>query len=241
VVAIDDCATDIRKLFIELDREIAFNPGQYVQLAVPGSNATRSYSLANRPSASRQIELHVRRTPAGLASDGWIFKSLSAGDKVALSGPYGRFFFREAREEPVILVAGGTGLAPIKSMILDVLDRGLDRKMILYQGARTADTLYDYELFRQLESEHPGLRYRPCLSESEADGYETGLVTDVLDHELPTCRGYVGYVCGPPPMVDAALKTFMKKRLFPRDIYREDFYDESDRLSGGVRSPLLKR
>ena len=68
-----------------------------------------------------------------------------------------------------------------------------------------------------------------------------GLVTDVIEADFDRCAGHVGYVCGPPPMVDAALKLLMRKRLFPRDIYREDFFDESDKAAGGVKSPLLKR
>lgn len=241
VSGIEDCAVDVRKVFIDLDEDMEFNPGQYVLLTVPGANVVRSYSMANTPSMSRRVELHIRRTPNGVASDGWIFNSLSVGDEVDLSGPFGRFFLREVREEPAIFVAGGTGVAPIKSIIRDVLERGLGCEMFLYQGARTLDMLYDVEFFLRLETEYPQFRYRPCLSEETVEGYCTGLVTEVLDREFETCHGHVGYVCGPPPMVDAALKTFMRKRLFPRDIYREDFYDESDRASGGVRSPLLKR
>lgn len=242
VTAIEDCAADTRRLLIDLGRALKFNPGQYVSIEVPGAHATRSYSMANPPSEPRRIELHIRRTPDGLASDGWIFKSLAVGDQVHLSGPYGRFFLRGARAEPILLIAGGTGLAPIKSMVRHILELGLDRTITLYQGARTTDMIYDVEYFTGLAKRYPDrFTYRPCLSDEQHAGYATGNVTDVLDADIPTCRGHVAYICGPPPMVDAALKTLMRKRLFPRDIYREDFYDASDKATGGVRSPLLKR
>lgn len=241
VTRIDDCAADIRKLFIELDGELLFNSGQYISMTVPSGRITRSYSMANSPVSTRQIELHVRRSPGGLATDGWIFRSLEVGDQVDLSGPYGRFFYRERRTEPIIFVAGGTGLAPIKSIIRDILERGHNRDLLLYQGARDFDSMYDVEYFRNLAAEIPSLVYRPCIDAGVIEGFEDGMVTDVLDREIDSCRGMVAYVCGPPAMVDASLKTFMHKRLFPRDIYREDFYDESDRAMGGVRSPLLRR
>ncbi|KWW97604.1 oxidoreductase [Carbonactinospora thermoautotrophica] len=242
VAAVEDCATDTRRLLIDLDHDIAFNPGQYVSLEVPGTGVSRTYSMANPPAESRRIELHIRRTPGGLASDGWIFKTLAPGDTVRLSGPYGRFFWRPARTEPAICIAGGTGLAPIKAMIRHVLETGADREIILYHGGRTAAHMYDVDYFRALEEAHPDrFRYRPCLSDEQAAGYQTGLVTDVLAAEMDTCRGHVAYVCGPPPMVEAALRTLMAKRLFPRDIYREDFYDASDKAAANVRSPLLKR
>ncbi|MCQ4079125.1 FAD-binding oxidoreductase [Streptomyces sp. RB6PN25] len=242
VAAIEDCATDTRRLTVDLDDDIAFNPGQYLQVSVPGTRVTRTYSMANPPSDRRRIELHVRRVRGGLATDGWIFKNLVIGDELRVSGPYGRFFFHEMRNEPVLLIAGGTGLAPIKSMVQHVLAGEAQQQMTLYQGARSVDMLYDVDFFRTLEEERPGrFRYRPCLSAQEVDGFETGLVTDVLDREMASCRDHVAYVCGPPPMVDAAIKTLMGKRLFPRDIYREDFFDESDKASGGLKSPLLKR
>ena len=111
--------------------------------------------MANPPSEPGRIELQVRRTPGGLATDGWIFKSLQAGDSLRLSGPYGRFFLREARTEPAILIGGGTGLAPLKSIVRHVLEGGLPQRLYLYQGARTQADLYDVDLFRGLEQDYP--------------------------------------------------------------------------------------
>jgi phenol/toluene 2-monooxygenase (NADH) P5/A5 len=241
VVSVDDIARETRRLLIDLDGEMRFNPGQYVTIDVPGTGQTRTYSMANPPGEPSRVELQVRRSPGGLATDGWIFKTLQQGDTVHLSGPYGRFFLRETREEPAILIGGGTGLAPLKSIVRHVLEGGLTHRLYLYQGARTRADLYDVEFYRALEEEYPGqLTYRPCLSEEEWDG-PRGLVTDVFAADFETGRGHTAYLCGAPAMVEAAMKTLMKKRIFPKDIYREDFFDQSDKATGGVRSPLLRR
>jgi phenol hydroxylase P5 protein len=143
VVELEEIARDIRLVRLALEEPLPFAPGQYVSLSVPGSAATRTYSMANPPKDHRVVELHVRRTPGGLASDGWVFSTMAVGDPVALSGPYGRFVFRRARPEPVIMIAGGTGLAPMLSMIRDVLADPDDEHVIrLYQGARTRADLY---------------------------------------------------------------------------------------------------
>jgi phenol hydroxylase P5 protein len=240
VAEIDECAREIRRLHIDLDADIVFNAGQYVQVAIPGKAVTRSWSMANPPGQPRRIELQIRRTVGGLGTDGWVFKDLAIGDQVALSGPYGRFFFREARPEPAILIGGGTGVAPLKSMVRHVLETG-EQQLTLYQGARTRADLYDSDFFRDLQRGHPDrFTYRPALSDERADGYAHGLVTDAVEADFESCRGHVAYLCGPPPMVEAALKTLMRKRLFPRDIYREDFFDASDKATGGIRSPLIK-
>jgi phenol/toluene 2-monooxygenase (NADH) P5/A5 len=240
VRAVEDCARETRRLLLDLDAEIVFNPGQYAQIAIPGQGVTRSWSIASPPSQPGSIELQVKRTPGGLGSDGWVFKNLAVGDTVQLAGPYGRFFLRPARTEPVILIGGGTGVAPLKSMVQHVLHGGLPHQLYLYHGVRTRADLYDDELFARLEQRFPGqFTYRPVLSDEQADGYAHGLVTDAVDADFAACRGHVAYLCGPPPMVDAALKTLMSKRLFPRDIYREDFFDARDK-AGGVRSPLLR-
>ena len=241
VVAVEEPGRDIRRLRIALDRPLRFNAGQYVSLKLPGSDETRSYSLANPPSVGSELELHVKRTPGGKASDGWIFSRLAVGDSIELAGPFGRFFLRPQRSEPVLMVAGGTGLAPLMSMIRHILDVGLPQTVCLYHGARSRADLYDADRLADLAEKHPGrLRYVPCLSEEAWDG-RRGLVTEVIAEDFSRCAGHVAYVCGPPPMVDATLKVLMERRLFPRDIYREDFYDESDKANGAVRSPLLRR
>lgn len=243
VGSVEDVAIDVRRLVLHLDSELHFNAGQYVQITVPGKGVVRAYSLANPPSQPRRIELHIRRTPGGLATDGWIFTALATGDTVQLAGPYGNFSFREQRREPAILVAGGTGVAPMKSIVRHVLEGDLDRSLTLYQGARRHDGFHEHDYFSELAANHRDrFQYRPCLSDETHPDYASGTVVDVADADLPTLRGYVGYLCGPPPMVEAAIKMLMGKRLFPRDIYREDFLDESYKADGiGVRSPLLKR
>lgn len=242
VTEISDIARDTRRVGLELDSDMTFAPGQYVAIEVPGQGCTRTYSMANPPGQSRDVELHIRRTRGGRATDGWVFADMAVGDKVNLSGPYGRFVFRVARDEPAVMVAGGTGLAPIMSMIRHVLaDPDSEQVLYLFQGAREEQDLYAVEELRALAASHPDrFHYRPCLSEQQWDG-ATGMVTDVIDSEFERLQGHVGYVCGPPPMVDAAMKLLMRKRLFPRDIFREDFFDESDKAAGGMKSPLLKR
>jgi len=238
---IEECARGTRRLLIDLDSEITFNAGQYIQVEIPGKDVNRSWSMANSPGQPGRVELQIRNTPGGLATEGWVFKDLAVGDQIKLIGPYGRFFFRAARSQPAILIGGGTGLAPLKSIVRHVLESGLPQQMFLYQGARAEADLYDVDYFRDLEKQFPDqFTYRPCLSDEEADGFAHGMVTDVVDSDFPTCRGHVAYLCGPPPMVEAAIKLLMKKRLFPRDIYREDFFDSSDKATGGVRSPLMK-
>lgn len=241
VTLVEDCARDIRRLRLRLDGDLQFNPGQYVQVQIPGHPVTRSWSVASPPGITNEIELNIRRTAGGLATDGWVFAGMTEGDQVALSGPYGRFFLREQRIEPAILIGGGTGLAPLKSMVRHVLETNAPQRMYLYHGARTIADLYDVDYFTDLEDRSAGqLSYRPVLSEESVEGIRHGNVTDAVDADFDTCRGHVAYLCGPPPMVEAALKMLMSKRLFPRDIYREDFFDSSDKATGAVRSPLLR-
>ncbi|MBL8930877.1 MAG: 2Fe-2S iron-sulfur cluster binding domain-containing protein [Kineosporiaceae bacterium] len=260
IVALEDVAVDTRRVIVELDRDMTFDAGQYMAWQIPATRAggasgvTRTYSMANPPSQGRRLEFQIRRTPGGVCSDGWVFRDLAVGEQVSLAGPYGRFTVRMRRTEPAVMIAGGTGLAPIASMIKRVLqdetqaDRPGPSRILLYQGARTRAALYDVELFRDLATRHPDrFVYRPCLSEEEvtpeleAQGYAAGLVTDVVAADNASLAGHVAYLCGPPAMVEAAMKTLMSRRLFPRDISREEFLDESNRHSGGLRSPLIKR
>lgn len=241
VASVADVAPDVRVVALELDDDLHFNPGQYVQVHVPGTDATRSFSLANPPAQRRRLELHVKRTPGGLATDGWLFATVAPGDPVQVTGPFGQFCFRPARPEPMLLLAGGTGLAPIKSIVAHVLGQALERAMTVYHGVGTEADLYDRAWFEAAAAAHPDkLTFRPSLSRGTWEG-RTGRVPDQLDADFARCAGHVAYVCGSPTFVDAVVRALMSKRLFPRDIAREDFYDLRDKLGTAIRSPLLKR
>lgn len=248
-------ARDTVRLVVEADRDVAFNAGQYMKFTVPArdglATVDRTWSIASPPTETRRLEFHIRLVPGGRGTEGWVFKDLDVGSGVEMSGPYGRFVLHTGQDSHAILVAGGTGLAPIKAM----LRHGLENEayagdMTLYQGARSREWLYDVDTLSALADEYGQFTYRPCLSEETpeqvaASGddptrYGFGLVTDVIAADHPSLSGCKGYLCGPPLMVEAALKTLMAKRLFPRDIYREEFFNEGDK-GGGVASPLIKR
>lgn len=241
VEVLEEVAPDVRRLVIALDTPLSFNPGQYVLLDVPGGEQ-RPYSIASTPADATRIELHVKRTADGLATDGWVFKSLQIGDAVSLSGPYGRFSFRPARTQPILLLGSGTGLAPLKSMVRHIAETGAEHEVVLYHGVSTQADLYDRDWFEALEKEHDWFSYRPALSRDDWNG-RTGRVPALLAEDYPKASGHVAYICGSPEMVNDTMKALMKARLFPRDIYREDFFDSADRAAGTnvVRSPLIRR
>jgi phenol hydroxylase P5 protein len=241
VEALDDVAPEVRRLLIRLTEPLTFNPGQYVQLNLPGRQ-NRPYSVASAPGDGHLVELHVKRTARGAATDGWIFRDLAAGHEVSLSGPYGRFSFRPARSQPVLLLAGGTGLAPMKSILQHIAQTGSDHQVVLYHGAATAAGLYEHGWLTEFTGAHDWLDYRPALSR-ETHGGRTGRVPALLAEDFPRAAGHVAYICGSPEFVNDTMKALMRARLFPRDIYREDFFDSADRASGAnvVRSPLFRR
>ena len=227
VSALEDIARDTRRLVIDLDEPMPFTAGQYVELLVPGTEIRRQYSMANAPADTASIELHVRRTEGGAATAGWIFARMHVGDRVEVRGPLGVFGIGRPQDEPAILVAGGTGLAPMKSIVAAALAEDLVPELWLYHGGRTEQDLYDVEFFRDLDSRHDHFHYRPVLSEQDWDG-ANGMVTDAVLEEFPTCKGFAGYLCGPPAMVEAGRKVFKRRRMAPRLIHQEEFTDASD-------------
>ena len=241
VDVLEDVATDTRRLIVKLDAPLSFNPGQYVLLDLPGGGE-RPYSIASSPVDCGRIELHVKRTPNGAATDGWIFADLGVGTPVSLSGPYGKFSFRPLRTQKILMLAGGTGLAPMKAMLTHILESGAEHEVVLYHGVSTADQLYDREWLTALADECDWFTYHPAVSREECNG-RTGRVPALLAEDYPRAAGHVAYICGSPAMVTDTMKALMKARLFPRDIYREDFFDSADRASGAnvVRSPLIRR
>jgi phenol hydroxylase P5 protein len=243
---LEEPCRDVRKLTLLLDNgPLRFMPGQYIQVQVPSSGKvlSRCYSIASAPSDGNRVELNIKRTPGGRAAP-YIFEQLKEGDKVKFSGPYGFFFLRKRGDEPIIYLAGGTGLAPLKSMILAAFEEGLQRQMTLIHGVRSRKDLYDFAFFRHMEAEHSNFRYIPALSAKEPEDDwqgEEGFVHDVLARVIPNLKGHKAYLCGPPPMVDACLTTLIRGRLFEDSIFCENFFSEEDRSRPLKRSPLFKK
>lgn len=245
VAELVDLTHDVKGVVIDLPGDgIAFQAGQYINLSVPGVEGPRAFSLAGPPSRLNRIDLHVRLVPGGRATS-WIHQDLAVGDTVRFSGPYGRFFVRTSAAQPMIFLAGGTGLSSPKSMILDLLEQGCGDEMLLIHGVRAKRDLYDHGFFTDLAARHPNLTYVPVLSEPRpGDDWngETGFVHEALQRRYDGMfAGRKAYLCGPPPMVEACIRTLMQGRLFERDIFTERFLTAGDGDAGKVRSPVFRR
>jgi phenol/toluene 2-monooxygenase (NADH) P5/A5 len=244
VTAIVDLSPTIKGIHFRLDRDMAFQAGQYINLSVPGVDGSRAFSIANTPSNARQLELHVRLVPGGAATT-WLHQQLQVGDSLAVSGPYGQFFVRKSDSKDVIFIAGGSGLSSPQSMLLDMLEDGDSRQIYLFQGARNISELYNGEMFEALQQQHANFHYIPALNAPEAgDNWQgfTGFVHDAVKARFNgKFEGHKAYLCGPPPMIDAAISTLMQGRLFERDIHMERFFSAADTSSEQSRSALFKR
>ena len=223
---------------------VAFQAGQYLNLTVDGVDEPRAFSFANSPSQTNEVELHIRLVPGGAATT-IIHEQLAVGDELRFAGPYGRFYVRRSAAKPLLFLAGGSGLSSPKSMVLDLLESGYEQPITLIHGVRTGADLYFDELFTELEASHPTFTYLPALSEpGPADGDwvgETGFVNEVAERRFDgSFKGLSAYLCGPPPMIEACIRSLMKGRLFERDIFTEKFVTAADGEAGLARSPLFK-
>jgi phenol hydroxylase P5 protein len=228
-------------LKIEDGKKVDFQAGQYVNLEIPALNQSRAFSLANPPHDG-EVELNIRIVPGGLVTT-YIHEQLKVGDKLKLSGPYGRFFVKKSTNTPMLFIAGGSGLSSPKSMILDLLKEGCELPMTLMYGARSQTELYYDQEFKDLAAKHPNFTYIASLSDEPADSGWTGPRGFVHEaakaHFNNDFSGRKAYLCGPPPMIEAAITTLMQGRLYERDIYAEKFISAVD-STNVVRSPLFK-
>jgi propane monooxygenase reductase subunit len=230
VVSKDAVTHDMRHLVLRMiePAEIKFFPGQYMDIAIPGTDAVRSFSMANTSSReSGLLEFVIKVYPDGKFSE-FLAKDLAEGDRLDITGPFGVFTLREG-DNDLVFVGGGAGMAPILSLLRTLAERGLQRKATFFYGARTKqDLCFEAEL-RELEEKLPDFRYIPALSEpagsepgNEWDG-ETGLITDVVKRHASDLRGAHAYVCGPPPMVEAALPLLATLGVEEKRIYYDKF------------------
>lgn len=226
---IADIARDTRRLRLGLPEPLAFHAGQYVELTVPGTDLRRQYSLVNTSDEDKVLELHIRLVPGGAATEHWIFDGLAAGDQVQVTGPLGDFVLPSADEDdggPMVLIGGGTGLAPLIGLTRTALRRHPNRQVRLYHGVRGSADLYDLDLMAELAETYSGFTFVPVLSHEPApenSPYRTGFPTDLFLDDIAGARGWSGWLCGPPPLVEAGVKAFKRRRMAPRMIHRENF------------------
>ena len=226
VVSNDPVTHDMRHLVLRLiePAEIKYFPGQYMDIAIPGTDAVRSFSMANTSSReSGQLEFVIKVYRDGQFSH-LLDKKLQVGDRLDLSGPFGVFTLREG-EGDLVFVGGGAGMAPILSLLRSMAERGIQRTATFFYGARTKrDLCFESEL-RELEQKLPGFRYLPALSEPSDDGWdgETGLITDVVKRHAADLSGAHAYVCGPPPMVEAAVPLLVTLGIEEKRVYYDKF------------------
>lgn len=244
VTEIKDLSPTIKGVWFNLDKPMEFQAGQYINLNLPGIEGSRAFSIANKPSDAKSLELHIRHVPDGQATT-YIHEQLQVGDTLDVSGPYGQFFVRKSDEQDAIFIAGGSGLSSPQSMILDMLEENDQRKIYLFQGARNVSELYNAEIFTALAEKHDNFFYIPALNAPEADdnwqgftGFVHEAAGDYFDNRFD---GHKAYLCGPPPMIDAAISTLMQGRLFERDIHMERFVSAADGGEEQTRSALFKR
>ncbi|HYA37490.1 MAG TPA: CDP-6-deoxy-delta-3,4-glucoseen reductase [Candidatus Methylomirabilis sp.] len=226
VVRMDKLADDVMRLWLKLPegQRLQFLAGQYIDILLPG-NQRRSFSLATAPFADELLQIHVRHVLGGLFSE-QVFTRMKEKDLLRFQGPLGTFFLREDSDRPAILVAGGTGFAPIKGILEHAFVRGMDRQLHLYWGVRAQRDLYLPDLPLEWARKYPNFRYTPVLSEPEPDDRwngRIGWVHAAMIADYPDLSRNEVYASGPPPMIQA-LKQAAKAHGLPDDgLYYDSF------------------
>jgi ferredoxin-NAD(P)+ reductase (naphthalene dioxygenase ferredoxin-specific) len=222
VLAIEHMTHDIRRLRLKPAKPLEFSPGQYATLQF-GPELARPYSMAGL-AGDGELEFHVRLVPDGRVT-GYIEDRLAVGDTVRVSGPLGTAYLRRKHEGPMLCVAGGTGLAPVLSIVRGALAAGMEQPIHLYFGVRTQRDVYGLAWLKHLQLRYANLHVHVVVSAGDADApYRSGLVTDAFGADWDTLAGWRAYLCGAPPMVEAAAMLARRKGIAPEHVYADAFY-----------------
>ncbi|NDZ17403.1 oxidoreductase FAD-binding subunit [Variovorax sp. WS11] len=198
-------------LVLEAEHAVDFLPGQFMLFELPHGIGRRAYSMANLPGVDGQLEFIIKRKPGGLGCN-YLFDALHAGDAVHLEGPYGRAWLREDGANDIVLLAGGSGLAPIWSIAQAALRRWPQRRLRLYFGANRAEDLFWLEEIEQARRVMPALEANLVLVQSSAadpPGARTGLVGAVMSQDIGNALSNDLYLAGPPGLIDSVLRDFV--------------------------------
>jgi len=231
VSSLRDLTHDIKEVTLELidPAEIEMIPGQFIQLQTPEYELTdepvyRAYSVSSNTKDTRHVELEIRLVPNGICTT-FVHNYMKEGDEVIFNGPYGDFHLRDT-DRDIIFIAGGSGMAPIKSILLSMADEGNPRRARYFFGARSKRDLFLVEKMQELEQQLPNFTFIPALSNPEPDDNwdgETGLITDVVAKHMESGDNVEAYLCGSPGMIDACIKVLTDKGVPEELIYYDKF------------------
>ncbi|MBK1612458.1 CDP-6-deoxy-delta-3,4-glucoseen reductase [Rubrivivax gelatinosus] len=236
VLTIERAAADVAVLRLQLpaNQNLQYRAGQYVEFILR-DGLRRAYSIANAPQRLGEpaaIELHIRHMPGGRFTD-HVFGAMKEREILRLEGPLGSFFLRTDSAKPIVLLASGTGFAPVKAIVEQMRDEKIERPVLLYWGCRRRADLYRHDWCLEAATALPHLRYVPVLSEPAAeDGWSgrTGFVHQAVMADWPDLSGHQVYACGTPAMVEAAQRDFVERCGLPADeFYADSFTSEADK------------
>lgn len=233
VASMERLTPDVMRLVMQLPANDTFQyyAGQYVEFLLR-DGARRSYSMASAPGSSNQMELHIRHMPGGKFTD-HVFGAMKEKEILRIEGPFGSFYLREDSDKPIVLLASGTGFAPIKAILEQLIARPTPRAIHLYWGGRRPSDLYMPDWIAQAANQLPTLRYTPVVSNAlPEDNWQgrTGWVHQAVLQDLPDLSGFQVYACGAPAMVHAARTDFSAQgRLPENEFYADAFTSEADK------------
>jgi len=217
---------DVIQLYLRLppNESFVYIAGQYIDILL-ADGRRRSFSIANRPELNNPLELHIRHVPDGYFTN-QVFESLTVDDLLRFQGPYGTFFLRDSPNLPAILVAGGTGLGPIKAILEEAVYENIEREFHLFWGARARRDLYLHDKIKQWAGQHANLTYTPVLSEPLAHDQwpgETGWVHESVLKTFANLSEVEVYASGPPPMIEASCTAFTNHGLPTERFFFDSF------------------
>ena len=227
VEKIEDLTYDTKMVRFKLVNppKMDFKAGQYAQLRVPGIEIIRAYSMSHDPKDTSHVEMIIRRVPNGKATS-FVHDALDVGDKITLTGPYGNFYLREETNRDVICIAGGSGKAPIRSILYYLRDKGMPRNVKYFFGAKSARDLYYTEELNELSKKFPKFQYIPALSEPKPEDNwkgQVGLITQVVDRNNGDLSDVEAYLCGSPGMINACVEVLKKHNMKDENIHYDKF------------------
>lgn len=222
LAVVKQLSEDSIELAVDWDEgaEMSFLPGQYIHIDVPGSDHHRSYSFSSRP-GDLQASFLIRNIPNGVMSN-YLMGHAKVGDRLVLTGPMGNFYLREITR-PVLMLAGGTGLAPFLSMLKQLTEQGCNQQVHLIYGVNKDDHLVKLDALEGFADELPSFSYTTVVLDEASGHSRKGYVTHHMDHDVLNDGDVDVYLCGPPPMVDAVLKHFDTEGITPQSFHYEKF------------------